>query len=255
MLKGKVALITGATSGMGLAQMKKLVSQGAAVVFNGYPWKDSIKSIQETLKQKYEADTYYHPAEMKNPVAIEQMVEESVKKYSKIDILINNAGICFQSSPVWEKKPSEFEETIKVNLIGPFLMCKYVVPLMIKNKWGRIINISSIAGKVALPNGSDYCASKHGLIGLTKSLALEVAEHNITVNAICPGLVETPIYEKAFKDEAIRKQLIDGFLSLVPKKTWIKPDEVAEISYFLCGESAKNITGGSYVIDGGFIVQ
>ena len=255
MLKGKVALISGATSGMGRAFLNKLASQGAAIIFNGLPSKtESIQDLQKYFKSQ-NIDFFYHNANMRNPSEIKNMVEEGVKKFGKIDILLNNAGIVTPPYPFIQTPIELITETIQINLMSHIYMSHAVIPILIRNQWGRIINIASTAGINGFPRGSAYSASKHALVGLTKSWALELAENNITVNAICPGSVATPMTANFHPDPQINKIISETIISEVPTKKAIKSEEVAELVSFFCGEWAKNITGTTYTIDGGTTAQ
>ena len=256
MLKGKVALISGATSGMGRAFLEKFVSQGASVIFNGLPSKtESIQDLQNHLKSVCTGDLFYHNANMRNPSEIKNMVEEGVIKFGKIDILLNNAGLINPPNSFFQTSLEEITKTIEVNLMSHIYMSHAVIPIMIKNQWGRIINTSSIAGHIGLSGGAAYTATKHALVGLTKSWALELAEQNITVNAICPGFVNTPLMANLHPDPNVTKQIIEMLMPKIPTKKVIDPEEVAELVLFLCGDWAKNITGSTYTIDGGYIAQ
>lgn len=251
MLKGKVVLITGATSGIGRAFLEKFSENGASVIFNGLPSKnESIEQIQSHLKTKYGTESYFHLADMSKPLEIETMVDEGIKKFSKIDILINNAGIAVLK-PSMQTSLEEFSKILQINLLSHFVITKKVIPLMLKQNWGRVINISSSLGLVGTPLTSIYSASKHALIGLTKCMALEFAEKNITVNAICPGMVETPLWDVISKHENVKKAVFERMREIIPTKKGSLPEDIAELAIFLSGDAAKNITGASYVIDGG----
>ena len=255
MLKGKVALISGATSGMGRAFLNKLASQGAAIIFNGLPSKtESIQDLQKYFKSQ-NIDFFYHNANMRNPSEIKNMVEEGVKKFGKIDILLNNAGIIFPPCPFFQTPIESITEMIQINLLSHIYMTHAVIPIMIKSQWGRIINISSTAGLNGFAKGSVYSATKHALVGLTKSWALELAENNITVNAVCPKFVETAMTANFHPDPKVNKVISETIISGIPTKKSIKSEDVAELVYFLCGECTKNITGATYTIDGGFTAQ
>ncbi len=256
MLKGKVALISGATSGMGRASLEKFVSQGAFVIYNGFPTKtESIEELQNNLESGRTGDLFYHNANMRNPSEIKNMVEEGVRKFGKIDILLNNAGVGTPPVPFFQAPLEDITKIVEVNLMSHIYMSHAVIPIMIKNQWGRIINTSSIAGHIGLSGGAAYTATKHALVGLTKSWALELAEQNITVNAICPGYVNTPLMANIHPDPNVTKQILETLMPRIPTKKAIQPEEVAELVLYLCGDWAKNITGSSYTIDGGFTAQ
>ena len=256
MLKNKVVLISGATSGMGKAFLEKFATQGAAVIFNGLPSKtETIQDLQADLKRRFPGQIFYHNANMRIPDEIRNMVEEGVKTFGKIDILLNNAGVSANPAPLYQTPLEEITKTIEVNLMSHIYMSHAVIPIMIKNQWGRIINTASIGAKVALAGGSAYCASKHALVGLTKSWALELAEQNITVNAICPGFVNTPLMTDIHPDPIIVKQIVESIIKQIPTRKIIQPEEVSELVFFLCGETAKNITGATFDIDGGYTAQ
>lgn len=255
MFKGKVALITGATSGIGRSFLEKFSKNGASVIFNGFPTKaESIKDLQNQIKSKYGTESYYYPADSAKPSELEAMVEAGTNRFSKIDILINNAGIP-HIKPSLQTSIEEFSKVLQINVLSHYATSMKVVPLMIKQKWGRVINISSIFGLVGSINSPIYSASKHALIGLTKCMALELAEHNITVNAICPGLVETPLWDVVSDDKNVKMALFQRLREFVPTKKGSLPEDIAELGIFLSGDAAKNITGSSYVIDGGQTAQ
>jgi 3-hydroxybutyrate dehydrogenase len=256
MLKGKVALVTGGTSGIGRAIVERYASNGASIIFNGFISKESAEDIKSSLKDKYKSDVFYHSANLTNRKEIQNMVEEGIKIFGKIDLLVNNAGVA-HGEVLWKMPTEKLDEILDVNLKAPFILTKYVVPHMIKNNYGRIINISSILGLLGLAQCSAYSASKHGIIGMTKSLAIEVADFDITVNAICPGFVKTDMVERGAEEIAenmkIDKELVKaGFLTKVLKKRFIEPNEISNLALFLSTEEAKNMTGSYYTLDAGY---
>ncbi|MGD9650102.1 MAG: 3-hydroxybutyrate dehydrogenase [Dongiaceae bacterium] len=249
MLKNKTALITGSTSGIGLGIAEAMAAEGAKVVLNGFGDKAEIENLRKKLKAEY------HPADMTKPDEIADMMRQY-----KIDILVNNAGIQHVAA-IDEFPPGKWDEIIAINLSAAFHTTRLALPQMKKNKWGRIINIASAHGLVASPFKSAYVAAKHGLVGMTKSAALEVAETGITINAICPGYVKTPLVENQIaptakargmsEDEVVR----DVILAAQPTKQFIGVDEVAAFALFLCGDQAANITGAALSIDGGWTAR
>lgn len=255
-LSGKTAIITGSTSGIGLGIAKSLADEGVNIVLNGIAQRDNIRELESDIQSRG-VKCFYHGADMSKPAEIENLIAEAHKKFGAIDILINNAGIQFVS-PVEDFPPEKWDAIIAINLSSAFHMIRKTVPLMKQQGWGRIVNIASAHALVASPYKSAYVAAKHGIYGLTKSVALELAEHNITVNAVCPGYVKTPLVENQIADTAKARNMTpeqvvnDVLLKAQHTKKFVEIEDVAALVKFLCSNAAQNITGSAQSIDGGW---
>lgn len=253
---GKTAIITGSTSGIGLGIARLFAEQGINIVLNGFGDAAEIATIQKELEE-FEVQTLYHPADMRDGDQIADLVAQTVKTFGGVDILVNNAGIQ-KVSPVEDFPIDKWNDIQAINLSSAFHTTRACVPHMKKSGWGRIINIASAHGLVASPYKSAYVAAKHGMVGFTKSIALEVAQDNITVNAICPGYVKTPLVENQIADTAKARGMSeeDVIKNIILAAQWTKKfvtvEQIAELSLFLCGDAAENITGSSLAIDGGW---
>ncbi|NDP43606.1 MAG: 3-hydroxybutyrate dehydrogenase [Aromatoleum sp.] len=255
----KTALVTGSTSGIGLGIAEALAKEGHNVVLNGFGEAAAIEALRARLAG-HGADIRYDAADMADPAAIAAMMERSLAAFGAIDILVNNAGIQHVAA-VDEFPPEKWDAIIAINLSSAFHTTRLALPAMKRKGWGRVVNIASAHGLVASPFKSAYVAAKHGVAGFTKSVALEVAQHGITVNAICPGYVLTPLVERQIPDQArtrgvseeqvIQKVMLAG----QPTKRFIGIDEVAALAIFLASDGAKSITGAMMSIDGGWTAQ
>lgn len=260
MLKHKTALITGSTSGIGLGIAKAFAAAGANVILNGFGDAAEIEAIRARLASEHGAAVRFDGADMTKPEAIEQMIKSAIAEFGCIDILVNNAGIQ-HVAPVDEFPPVKWDAIIAINLSSAFHTTRLVLPAMKKKGWGRIINMASAHALVASPFKSAYVAAKHGIAGLTKTVALEVAEQGITVNAICPGYVRTPLVEKQIPETAkargiTEQQVInDVMLHAQPTKKFVTVEQVAALATFLCDDDAVSITGATLPIDGGWTAQ
>lgn len=256
-MKNKIALITGSTSGIGLGIAVHLASLGAHIALHGLGEQAQIDQITLDIASKYNVKCIHYGANMMNPEEIESMIASVAVDFGGIDVLVNNAGIQFVS-PIEDFPNDKWESIIRIDLIASFYTIKYVVPLMKSKNWGRIINIASAHALVASPFKSAYVAAKHGLLGLTKTVALEVAENNITVNAICPGYVKTPLVMGQIPDMAKAKGISeeavvrDVLLASHATKKFVEIEQVAELTGFLCTEAASAITGTALPIDRGW---
>ena len=257
-MKVKNVLITGSTSGIGLGIANAFAKSGYNLVFNGL--EKNGAEIASEIGMKYQIKTIFSPANLLVPAEISLMVKEASAQLGDIDILVNNAGIQYVSS-VEDFPLNKWNDIIAVNLTAAFCTSQAVWKSMKAKKWGRIINISSAHGLVASENKSAYVASKHGLIGLTKTLALEGAALGITVNAICPGFVKTPLVEKQITDLAKQQNVSESEIiqkSILQKhavKEFVSPEEIAALALFLASENASMITGTSMPVDGGWTAQ
>ena len=255
-LKGKNAVITGSTSGIGLNIAKAFAEKGLNIVINGFGDKDDIEKERQEI-EKMGVKAIYHPADMTEPEEIEDLISTANKELGSVDILVNNAGIQFVS-PVDEFPTEKWDAIMAINLTSSFHTIRSALPLMRKNGWGRIINMASAHGLVASPYKSAYVAAKHGIVGMTKSIALECAEDNVTVNAICPGYVKTPLVEGQIKDTAKARGISedevvrDVLLKAQWTKKFVTTEQVSELALFLCSDAAENITGSHVSIDGGW---
>lgn len=256
-LSGKTALITGSTSGIGLAIAKVFASEGASVVINGFGDADAIEKERKALEDASGAKAYFNGADLTDAAAVAAMFTKVEEDTGGVDILVNNAGTQFVS-PVDEFPDDKWNLIIALNLSAAFHCIKAALPVMKKKGWGRIINTASAHSLVASPNKAAYVAAKHGIAGLTKTVALEVATHGITVNAISPGYVWTPLVEGQIPDtmkarNMTREQVInDVLLDAQPTKEFVTADEIAALALYLTGDLAKSITGANMVIDGGW---
>lgn len=256
-MKDKVALITGSASGIGLGIARGLAKAGANIVLNGIREPSAAKEICSELASETGVEILYKQTDVSQPEQVAQMVDEVNAELGTIDILVNNAGIQ-KVAPVEEFPIEKWDAIIAINLSAAFYLTRCIVPDMKKKNWGRIINVSSAHGLVASPFKSAYVASKHGIIGFTKSIALEVAEENITCNAICPGYVRTPLVEGQIKDTAKARGITeeevikDVMLGEQPTKKFVTVEELAAMTVFLSGEGGDSITGASLAIDGGW---
>jgi 3-hydroxybutyrate dehydrogenase len=255
-LKNKTAIITGSTSGIGLGLAQGLADAGANIVINGFGDKHEIEKERIGLEAKG-IQCIYHGADMTKPEEIRDMIETAHKTFGSIDILINNAGI--QHVAKIEDFPDEkWDAIIAINLTSSFHTIKHTIPHMKNQGWGRIINLVSAHGLVASPFKSAYVSAKHGVMGLTKTIALEVAENGITVNSICPGYVRTPLVEHQIKDQAktrgiSEEQVInDVMLKAQWTKEFVTVEQLAGTALFLCSDNAANITGTHISVDGGW---
>ena len=257
MLKGKVALVTGSTSGIGLSLARTFAQDGANVVINGFGDKDAIEKERSGIEKDFGVKALYSGADMSKGDQIAQMVAEAESKLGSVDVLVNNAGIQFVS-PIEEFPVEKWDQIIAINLSAAFHAIRAAVPGMKKRKWGRIINTASAHALVASPFKSAYVSAKHGIAGLTKTVALETATFGITANAICPGYVWTPLVEKQIPDTMAargltRDQVIkDVLLAAQPTKEFVTVEEIAGLALYLTSDLARSITGAILAIDGGW---
>ena len=260
MLKGKSALVTGSTSGIGLAIARALAAQGANVTINGFGDKAAIEKERTGIEKDFAVKTLYSAADMSKPAEIADMVRTSEQTFGALDILVNNAGIQFVA-PIEEFPIEKWDQIIGINLSSAFHTIRAAVPGMKKRKWGRIINTASAHSLVASPFKVAYVSAKHGLAGLTKTVALEVATFGITANCISPGYVWTPLVEKQIPDTMKARGLTeeqvkrDVLLAAQPTKEFVTVDEVASLAVYLCSDAAKSITGANLSIDGGWTAE
>ena len=260
MLKGKVALVTGSTSGIGLAIARAYAKQGADIVINGFGDKDGIEKERSGIESDFGVRALYSGADMSKGPEIAAMIADAEAKLGSVDILVNNAGIQFVS-PIEDFPPEKWDQIIAINLSATFHAIRAAVPGMKARKWGRIVNIASAHGLVASPFKSAYVAAKHGVAGLTKTIALETATFGITANAICPGYVWTPLVEKQIPETMAargmtKEQVInDVLLHAQPTKQFVTVEEVADLAVYLASNSARSITGAIIPIDGGWTAQ
>lgn len=259
-LQGKSAIITGSTSGIGLAIAKHLSELGANILLNGFGDKAQIESEIRDLKQQNSIQVLYSPADMSKTEEIQTMVKEALNAFKRIDIIVNNAGIQ-HVFPIQDFPQEKWDAILNINLSSAFKLIKAVLPGMLEHNWGRIINIASAHGLVASPYKSAYVAAKHGLVGLTKVVALETAETNITCNAICPGYVKTPLVEKQIAEQAKAHNISEDrvireiLLKSQPNKKFIQAEHVAEFTAFLCSDAGEAMTGEILMMDGGWTAQ
>lgn len=257
MLKNKVAIVTGSTSGIGLEIARKFAQQGIHIVMNGLGDAAEIEKTRASVEKEFGIKVLYHGADMTKPDQIVDMVKSTKEKLGSVDIVVNNAGIQ-HVAPIEEFPPEKWEAIIQINLIAAFHTLRIAIPFMKEKGWGRVINTASAHALVASPFKSAYVAAKHGLAGLTKTVALEVATNGITVNAICPGYVKTPLVDAQIKDQAkargiSEKEVIENvILGAQPTKKFTTVEQIADLALFLCSDSAENITGTLISIDGGW---
>jgi len=256
-LKGKSAIVTGSTSGIGLAYAKALAAEGASVMINGFGDAAAIETERAALEATTGAKALYDAADMSKPDQIAAMVARAEKELGSVDILISNAGIQ-HVAPIDEFPVEKWDAILAINLSSTFHLMRAAIPGMKARKWGRIITTASAHSLVASPNKAAYVAAKHGIAGLTKTAALEVATHGITVNCISPGYVWTPLVENQIPDTMrtrglTREQVInDVLLDAQPTKEFVQPEQVAALALFLCRDEAAAITGANYSMDGGW---
>jgi 3-hydroxybutyrate dehydrogenase len=259
-LRGKTAIVTGSTTGIGLAIARALASAGANTVLNGLGKADEIERERKRIEADFGVKALYSAADMLKPGEITQMIALGEGSFGSVDILVNNAGIQFVS-PVEDFPVESWDAIIAINLSSAFHSIRSVVPGMKKRGWGRIINTASAHSLVASPFKSAYVSAKHGIAGLTKTVALELATFKITCNCISPGYVWTPLVEKQIPDtmkarNMTREQVINEvLLDAQPTREFVAVEHVAALALFLCGDEAAQITGANIPIDGGWTVQ
>jgi len=259
-LKGKTALITGSSSGIGLGCARALAAEGASVMINGFGDADEIAGYVDELKNTSGAGAVYSPADMTKPDEIRAMVADCTRELGGPDILMNNAGIQ-HVAPIDEFPEDRWDAVLAIILSSAFHTTKAALPAMKAEGWGRIINTGSMHSLVASPYKSAYNAAKHGIAGLTKTVALEVAEQGITVNCICPGYVWTPLVEGQIPDtmkarDLTRDQVInDVLLDKQPQKKFVQIEQLAGLVTYLCSDSASAMTGSNISMDGGWTAQ
>lgn len=256
-LKDRTAAITGSTSGIGLAYARALAAEGANLVINGIMPPADAETLRTDLEKEFGVKVVFSAADMTKPAEIAGFIAEGEKVFGAIDILINNAGIQYVS-PIDEFPLEKWDQIIAINLSSAFHTIRAALPKMKEKGWGRIINTASAHAFVASPFKSAYVAAKHGIAGLTKTVALEVATKGITVNAIAPGYVWTPLVEKQIPDtmkarNMTKEQVMnDVLLAAQPTKEFVTVEQVAALAVFLCTDSAKSITGTTLPMDGGW---
>jgi 3-hydroxybutyrate dehydrogenase len=256
-LAGRVSLVTGSTSGIGLAIARALAAAGSEIVLNGFGKPEEVADVQAKFAADYKVRVTFSPADMSKPAAIREMVEKILQTSGRLDVLVNNAGIQ-HVAPLQDFPPEKWDAILAIDLSSAFHTTRLTLPSMLANKWGRIINIASAHGLVGSPYKSAYVAAKHGIVGLTKVTALETAEQGITCNAICPGYVYTPLVEAQIdaqsKAHNIQREKVirDVLLAQQPNKRFATVEEIGAVSVFLASDAAASITGIALPVDGGW---
>ncbi len=259
-LRGKSAIVTGSTSGIGLGIARAFAAAGINVMFNGFGDRAAIETTRAEVARAFDINTAYSAADMSKPDDIVQLVEDARSAFGKVDVLVNNAGIQHVAA-VETFPPAKWDAIIAINLSSAFHATRAVVPEMKLRKWGRIINIASAHGLVASPFKSAYVAAKHGIVGFTKSIALETAEDGVTVNAICPGYVLTPLVQKQIPETAkargiTEEQVIkDVLLHAQPTRQFVTTEQLGALAVFLCTGAAASMTGTALPVEGGWTAQ
>ena len=259
-LKGKVALVTGSTSGIGLGIAKALAGAGADVMLNGFGDAAAIDALKDELAAQYHVRVGYNGADISKPAEIAGMVQATADAFGSVDIIVNNAGIQFTAN-VEDFPDDQWDRVIAINLSGVFHGMKAAIPGMKAKGWGRIINIASAHGLVASAQKVAYVAAKHGVMGMTKVAAIELANSGITVNAICPGWVKTPLVEKQLRDRAeatgttVEYQTQAMVAEKQPMHRFTSPEQIGGLAVFLCSDAAATMTGVPLSIDGGWVAQ
>jgi 3-hydroxybutyrate dehydrogenase len=259
-LNGKAAIVTGSTSGIGLGIARALAQQGANILLNGFGDRSEIEALTAKLSAEYKVTVAHSAADMSRPAQVKEMIAQCVERFGCLDILVNNAGIQ-HTAPVEEFPDEKWEQVLAINLSSAFYGMKGAVPHMRRRGWGRIINIASAHALVASATKSAYVAAKHGLLGLTKVVALETARSPITCNAICPGWVLTPLVQKQIDDAAVRDciPIDEARMKLLAEKQpsleFATPEQIGATVVFLCSPAADQIRGTSISVDGGWTAQ
>jgi len=259
MLKGKTALVTGSTSGIGLGIARALAADGANVVINGFGDAKTIAGVEKEL-QGLGVKTLYHGADMSKPAEIADLIAKAEATFGHIDVLVNNAGIQ-HVAPIEDFPTDRWDAVIAINLSSAFHTIRLALPRMRASGWGRIINIASVHGLVASAQKTAYVAAKHGIIGLTKAVALETATTGVTCNAICPGWVLTPLVQKQVDARAAEKKLSneDAKKSLLsekqPSMEFATPEQLGALAVFMCSEAGAQVRGVAWNVDGGWYAQ
>lgn len=259
MLRNKTAIITGSTSGIGLGIATAMAKQNANIILNGFGNAADIKNLVAELEALGTGKVVHNPANMLNVAEIEQMIIKAHKQFKTVDILVNNAGIQ-HVEPIDNFSTQKWDDIIAINLTSAFHTTRLCLPAMRAQNWGRIINVASVHGLVASVNKSAYVAAKHGIIGLTKTVALETATQGITANAICPGFTLTPLIQAQIDERAqnlgSQERAIEALLGeKQPSQNFVQVEHLGEFAIFLCSDAASQMTGTSTPIDGGWTAQ
>jgi 3-hydroxybutyrate dehydrogenase len=259
MTAGKTAIVTGSTSGIGLGMAEALAKAGANVMLNGFGDPAEIEATQARLSRETNVGIGFHGADMTKPSEIGALFRAAEEQFGRVDIVVNNAGIQ-HVAPIEEFPPEKWDAIIAINLSSAFHLTRHAIPGMKKRGWGRVINLASAHALVASPFKSAYVAAKHGIAGLTKTIALEVATNGITVNAICPGYVFTPLVARQLPDQAktrgvSEEEVVQILLASQPTKRFVTVEEIGALAVFLCSDNAASINGAILPVDGGWTAQ
>ena len=260
MLKGKVAVVTGSTSGIGLGIARALAAQGADIMINGFGEPAAIENLRQEIATTHGVGVAFSGADLSKPADATELIEHATRELGRVDVLVNNAGVQYVS-PVHEFPVERWHAVIAINLTAVFLTTRAALPQMFERDWGRIINIASVHGLVASVDKSAYVASKHGVVGLTKTVALETATTGITCNALCPGWVLTPLVQKQIDALAAREKLDpeEAKVKLLgekqPSLEFTTPEQLGALAVFLCSAAAAQLNGVALPVDGGWTAR